>query len=91
MFSFKAYFWNNEVYINGQYKYAANEILTAYLNTDLCKLIKKKDVIYKLKRLKRSIYIKTVHLFLTVRSQKSLISFAKQMQALRQFLFNKRR
>lgn len=31
MFSFYAYFWNNDVYI-GKRKYAANEILTAYLN-----------------------------------------------------------
>lgn len=52
MFSFKAYFWNNEVYINEQYKYAANEILTAYLNTRFCKLIERKDVLYELKRLK---------------------------------------
>ena len=34
MFSFKAYFWNNDVYINEKNKYAANEILTAYLNTE---------------------------------------------------------
>ncbi len=32
MFSFRACFWRNDVYINGKYKYAANEILTAYLN-----------------------------------------------------------
>ena len=32
MFSFRASFWNTDVYINGQEKYAANEILTAYLN-----------------------------------------------------------
>ena len=31
MFSFCASFWNTDVYINGQEKYAANEILTAYL------------------------------------------------------------
>ena len=55
MFSFKAYFWNNEVYINEQYKYASNEILTAYLNTKFCKLIERKDVIYELKRLKRKL------------------------------------
>ena len=34
MFSFKAYFFNHDVYINEKYKYAAGEILTAYLNTD---------------------------------------------------------
>ncbi len=32
MFSFHASFWNTDVYINGHEKYAANEILTAYLN-----------------------------------------------------------
>lgn len=32
MFSFRASFWNTDVYINGHEKYAANEILTAYLN-----------------------------------------------------------
>ena len=32
MFSFRASFWNTDVYINGQEKYAANEILTAHLN-----------------------------------------------------------
>ena len=45
MFSFKAYFWNNDVYINGQYKYAANEILTAYLNSDYYEYIDKEDII----------------------------------------------
>lgn len=49
MFSFKAYFWNNDVYINGQYKYAANEILTAYLNTNY--LSKAKDYVYESKKL----------------------------------------
>ena len=34
MFSFRACFWRNDVYINGKYKYAANEILTAYLNAN---------------------------------------------------------
>ena len=32
MFSFRASFWNADVYINGQEKYTANEILTAYLS-----------------------------------------------------------
>ena len=32
MFSFRASFWNTDVNINGHEKYAANEILTAYLN-----------------------------------------------------------
>ena len=34
MFSFQAYFWNNDVYINEKFKYAVGEILTAHLNTD---------------------------------------------------------
>ncbi len=34
MFSFDACFWNNDVYI-GNKKYAANEILTAYLNVNM--------------------------------------------------------
>lgn len=38
MFSFKAYFWNNTVFINGKHKYAVNEILSAYLNTTHLKL-----------------------------------------------------
>lgn len=38
MFSFDAFFWNNEVYINQKYKYTTNEILTAYLNAkNICK------------------------------------------------------
>lgn len=41
MFSFKAYFWNNTVFINEKYKYANNEILTAYLNTNHIKLAEK--------------------------------------------------
>ena len=57
MFSFKAYFWNNDVYINGQYKYAANEILTAYLNTNY--LSKAKDYVYESKKLWRKSLIST--------------------------------
>ena len=34
MFSFRACFWMSDVYINEKYKYAANEILTAYLNAN---------------------------------------------------------
>lgn len=50
MFSFKAYFWNNDVYINGQYKYAANEILTAYLNSNF---IEAHEIIGNLRYLKK--------------------------------------
>lgn len=35
MFSFHAYFYGSDVYINENNKYAANEILTAYLNADI--------------------------------------------------------
>ena len=55
MFSFKAYFWNNEVYINEKNKYAANEILTAYLNTNY--LSKAEDYLYELKNLCRKLMI----------------------------------
>ncbi len=55
MFSFKAYFWNNEVYINEKNKYAANEILTAYLNTNY--LSKAEDYLYELKNLRRKLLI----------------------------------
>lgn len=48
MFSFKAYFWNNDVYINGQYKYAVNEILTAYLNSNYYEYIDEEDIICNL-------------------------------------------
>ena len=55
MFSFKAYFWNNDVYINEKNKYAANEILTAYLNTNY--LSKADDYLYELKNLCRKLLI----------------------------------
>ena len=55
MFSFKAYFWNNDVYINEKNKYAANEILTAYLNTNY--LSKAGDYLYELKNLRRKLLI----------------------------------
>ena len=54
MFSFKAYFWNNDVYINGQYKYAANEILTAYLNSNF---IEAHEIIGNLRYLKKRLLI----------------------------------
>lgn len=50
MFSFYTYFWNNDIYINEKHKYAANEILTAYLNTNYLSVAK--DFLYKLKQLK---------------------------------------
>ena len=54
MFSLKAYFWNNDVYINGQYKYAANEILTAYLNSNF---IEAHEIIGNLRYLKKRLLI----------------------------------
>lgn len=53
MFSFRAYFWNNDVYINEKYKYAAGEILTAYLNIDRVTLAE--DLRYDLKSLKNKL------------------------------------
>ncbi len=53
MFSFRAYFWNNDVYINEKYKYAASEILTAYLNIEFVSLAE--DLRYDLKGLKRKL------------------------------------
>lgn len=55
MFSFYAFFWNNDVYINEKYKYAANEILTAYLNTNY--VSEAVDYIYELKRLCRRLIL----------------------------------
>lgn len=55
MFSFYAFFWNNDVYINEKYKYAANEILTAYLNTDYLNMAE--EYIYELRRLCRKLLI----------------------------------
>lgn len=49
MFSFRAYFFEGNVYINEKQKYAANEILTAYLNTDYADKIDKEQLISELK------------------------------------------
>lgn len=53
MFSFRAYFWNDDVYINEKYKYAAGGTLTAYLNTDYLSLAE--DLRYDLKSLKNEL------------------------------------
>ena len=57
MFSFKAYFFNHDVYINEKYKYTAGEILTAYLNTDFYDDIIEFDAIRVLRRLKENLKI----------------------------------
>ena len=57
MFSFRAYFFNHDVYINEKYKYAAGEILTAYLNTDFYDDIIDFDAIRVLRRLKENLKI----------------------------------
>ena len=54
MFSFRAYFWNDDVYINEKYKYAAGETLTAYLNTDYLSLVE--NLRYDLKSLKMNCF-----------------------------------
>ena len=51
MFSFKAYFFNHDVYINEKNKYAAGEILTAYLNSNFYDEIINWSMIGELKRL----------------------------------------
>ena len=55
MFSFYSYFWNNNVYINGKYKYVANEILTAYLNTNYLSLAE--EFLHDLKKLKNKLLL----------------------------------
>jgi len=55
MFSFRAYFWNNDVYINEKYKYAVGEILTAYLNTNYLSLAQ--DMQYALSVLKKQLIL----------------------------------
>ena len=57
MFSFKACFFNHDVYINEKYKYAAGEILTAYLNTDFYYDVKEFDAVRVLRRLKENLKI----------------------------------
>lgn len=49
MFSFPACFWNSDIYVNDKNKYAANEILTAYLNTDYAEYIDDEEFIHILK------------------------------------------
>lgn len=49
MFSFRTYFFEGGVYINEKQKYAANEILTAYLNTDYADEIDKEQLMPELK------------------------------------------
>lgn len=57
MFSFRAYFFNHDVYINEKYKYAAGEILTAYLNTNFYKIIEDQEFITDLKRYKNKLIL----------------------------------
>ena len=57
MFSFRACFFEGGVYINEKQKYAANEILTAYLNTDYYVTIEKEQLILDLKRLRDRLMI----------------------------------
>lgn len=45
---FYAYFWNNEVYIQGKYRFSSNEILTKYLNTNYLKKIEELNLLYQL-------------------------------------------
>ena len=52
MFSFKGCFFNNRVYINGKYGYDSNEILTAFLNSDMYDTVEEFELISVLKRSK---------------------------------------
>lgn len=56
MFSFRAYFCGSDVYINEHNKYAANEILTAYLNADI-KDERYKDWLRDLKKYRRKLQL----------------------------------
>ena len=55
MFSFYTYFFENDVFINTKNKYAANEILTAYLNSDF--IDEADDLLDELKHLKKHLRI----------------------------------
>ena len=55
MFSFYAYFFENDVFINTKNKYAANEILTAYLNSDF--IDEADDLLEEIQHLKKHLKI----------------------------------
>ncbi len=57
MLSFKAYFWNSDVYINEKYRFDSNEILTAYLNDKHYNHLYEQDFIYNLKYFKRHLQV----------------------------------
>ncbi len=59
MFSFRTYFFEGNVYINEKQKYAANEILTAYLNTDYYVAIENEQFLPDLKQLRDKLIIST--------------------------------
>lgn len=57
MFSFSAYFWNSDVYINGEFHFDSNEILTMYLNDNHYDYILKKEFINKMEHYKQHLKI----------------------------------
>ncbi len=57
MFSFKGCFFNNQVYINGKFQYDSNEILTAFLNTNMYDIIEEEEWIFQIKRLKNKLIL----------------------------------
>ena len=57
MFSFKGCFFNNQVYINGKFQYNSNEILTAFLNTNMYDIIEEDEWISRIKRLKNKLLL----------------------------------
>ncbi len=57
MFSFRAYFFGNEVYINERYKYNSNEILTRFLCSNNYKEVDEIDWVQRLKFYKKKLQI----------------------------------
>ena len=55
---FYAYFWNDDVYIHGRYKYSTNEILTRYLNTNFNRNSQFEEALRDLKFLKEQLILK---------------------------------
>ncbi len=56
MFGFKAYYWNNDVYINEKYRFAVGQILTDVINQFRC-VDELKETKHQLKQLKQALVI----------------------------------
>lgn len=55
MYPFKAYFWNNAVYINEKHRYSTNEVLVHCLNLDVGKL---EEIRKRLSSLKHKLFLR---------------------------------